>query len=52
MLIKYYLSVNINTPFEDFALDLQNAWADPALRKFLCTFCTLFDCPENRVSMK
>ena len=29
MLVKYYLSDNINTPFEDFALGLRNAWADP-----------------------
>ena len=29
MLVKYYLSDNINAPFEDFALSLQNAWAGP-----------------------
>ena len=29
MLVKYYLSDNINATFEDFTLDLQNAWAGP-----------------------
>ena len=29
MLVKYYLSDNIKAQFEDFALDLQNTWADP-----------------------
>ena len=29
MLVKYYLSDNINALFEDFALDLQNTWAGP-----------------------
>ena len=28
MLIKYYLSDNINVSFEDFDLGLRNAWAD------------------------
>ena len=26
MLVKYYLSYNIKTLFEDFALGLRNAW--------------------------
>ena len=29
MLVKYYLSDNIKAPFENFALNLQNAWAGP-----------------------
>ena len=29
MLVKYYLSDNIKAPFENFALGLGNAWADP-----------------------
>ena len=29
MLVKYYLSDNINAPFENFALGLRNAWAGP-----------------------
>ena len=29
MLVKYYLSDNIKTPFENFALGLENAWAGP-----------------------
>ena len=29
MLVKYYLSDNIKTPFEDFTLGLRNAWAGP-----------------------
>ena len=29
MLIKYYLSDNINAQFENFALDLRNTWASP-----------------------
>ena len=29
MLVKYYLSDNINASFEGFALGLQNAWAGP-----------------------
>ena len=28
MLIKYYLSDNINVSFEDFDLGLRNTWAD------------------------
>ena len=31
MLVKYYLSNTIKAPFEDFALDIQNAWAGPDL---------------------
>ncbi|KAL0011555.1 hypothetical protein SO802_006663, partial [Lithocarpus litseifolius] len=27
MLVKYYLSDNIKTSFENFALDLRNSWA-------------------------
>ena len=27
MLVKYYLSDNIKAPFENFTLDLRNAWA-------------------------
>ena len=27
MLINYYFSDNINAPFENFALSLENAWA-------------------------
>ena len=27
MLVKYYLSDNINAPFENSALGLQNVWA-------------------------
>ena len=33
MIVKYYLSVNIKAPFEDFALDLRNAWADPTNKR-------------------
>ena len=29
MLVKYYLSNNIKTLFEDLALGHQNAWASP-----------------------
>ena len=29
MLVKYYLSDNIKTPIENFALGLENAWAGP-----------------------
>ena len=32
MLVKYYLSDNIKDSFEDFALGLQNTWADPVAR--------------------
>ena len=28
MLVKYYLSDNINVSFEDFDLGLRNAWVD------------------------
>ena len=31
MLVKYYLSDNIKAPFENFTLDLRNAWASPDL---------------------
>ena len=36
MLVKYYLNDNIKVSFEDFALDLQNAWAGPAFD--ICLF--------------
>ena len=29
ILVKYYLSNNIKTQFEDFALGLRNVWASP-----------------------
>ena len=32
MLIKYYLSDNIEGPFENFALGLEIAWVSPVTR--------------------
>ena len=40
MLVKYYLNDNIKVSFEDFALDLQNAWAGPAFDISLFLFFT------------
>ena len=42
MLVKDYLSDNIKAPFEDFALNLRNAWATPTKENnFLLPFSSL-----------
>ena len=34
MLVKYYLSDNINASFENFALSLRNTWAGPGYNHY------------------
>ena len=52
MLIKYYLSDNINAPFENFALGLGIAWTDPVYNPTKCSVVCVCDDPNGLFGLR
>ena len=52
MLIKYYLSNNINAPFENFALGLEIAWTDLVYNPTKCSMVCVCDDPNGLFGLK